>query len=1040
MVPYHPTIPSLHTIYHHLHHSSQSTNLSKIVYAGWLYKRSNEPIVSPTNVGLPNNEPRSTPGVVPELPFSSSTTNATNGLFTEPSQPPLSLTHADSQNESSIHTATDYNHVPSSLDASTTTPNTTEKQADPLRTTPAWQFLCTLLDIPKDWQQLVTETNGVLKHSDDPTGTTDPAVSRLSSSPIPVPASQTRPPARRIHSQSEQGSAEDWQPAEDIIDADGHVWRARYCVLEDGVLYFYRHKADAESSVAVAERQDDSETAADEEAVLLQQQSPPRAGKLSSSFLANYSGSILSQSPRIPKARTHVWEKRLGLVFVGSVRSAEAQYGAHTLELSSLESDNEDCLILRARNADEMGEWFFQLHRSLEVWFKNIMTTSLWHDVGEVFVPETASAWLSPRIRPSETAVPLLSHGHGRSSLNRQRVAEDNDSSLPVMPDDVSPETPLRVTTTIPFMPQGRTGDYRIPNETPLSVDLRPSTPPVFELEEDFLSPEQTAPPPPETEHPAPPKLGKYIPPHLRQKAVGKRYVPPHLRKQSAVTTGGGGTVDTPTAKTSLSLAERLARDESKGISAGVSTGVTTPFPVNSMTPIGTVPAMRMEEPLVMGGCADPNHVHGSVLDARYVPRKASKLYRTAVRPFGYAQSPRWEIGAVSECGAREANEDAYLIVGDLWKAFATMENAERETSLEDLKLEDSPGLFCVFDGHCGDQAARFAAEKFTKYLHGVSQETCLLADQLPSEHVEELIRKAVAQMDTDFCNLSVQDGRAWESGATALIAALFDDDLVIANLGDARGVLSRSVDSKWEGLNGDPGDEGGDWLTLVEDEEYESLVRSETAPRRRCVYRHVTQTHSPARDEERLRIEQCNGWITMEKEIPVSQAHRLDLHDELARDILNRALTREDGGASAPHRLIQIGRVCGELAVSRALGDRDFKALSDPDRVGTGPWQGSGFLPYPENHSRYFHGDLVSNIPDVQSIRVRQSGFADEFLLLACDGLWDVMDADDAVRVTRRLLLDENWPVRQAAARLAKLAMHLGSSDNITVLIVRVK
>jgi hypothetical protein len=43
----------------------------------------------------------------------------------------------------------------------------------------------------------------------------------------------------------------------DYIDpADGHIWRSKYCVLEDGVLYFYRHQADAETPQAHAERQE----------------------------------------------------------------------------------------------------------------------------------------------------------------------------------------------------------------------------------------------------------------------------------------------------------------------------------------------------------------------------------------------------------------------------------------------------------------------------------------------------------------------------------------------------------------------------------------------------------------------------------------------------------------------------------------------------------------------------------------------------------------------------------------------------------------
>ena len=52
----------------------------------------------------------------------------------------------------------------------------------------------------------------------------------------------------------------------------------------------------------------------------------------------------------------------------------------------------------------------------------------------------------------------------------------------------------------------------------------------------------------------------------------------------------------------------------------------------------------------------------------------------------------------------------------------------------------------------------------------------------------------------------------------------------------------------------------------------------------------------------------------------------------------------------------------------------------------------------------------------------------------MACDGLWDVMDSDDAVRIAKELLFDRKLSAKDGAARLAELAQHLGSSDNITV------
>merc|ERR1711862_404767 len=162
------------------------------------------------------------------------------------------------------------------------------------------------------------------------------------------------------------------------------------------------------------------------------------------------------------------------------------------------------------------------------------------------------------------------------------------------------------------------------------------------------------------------------------------------------------------------------------------------------------------------------------------------------------------------------------------------------------------------------------------------------------------------------------------------------------------------------------------------------------------------------------------------------------------------------------PKRILKISRVCGELSVSRALGDCDFKAsfnnpTSNTNHVATTTtnnnnddnnnnnkdllssksksewWEGPDFLPYPKTHTQKFHNDLISGIPDIETMTILPG-----FLILACDGLWDVMDPYDAVRVTKDLLYDKHWSTKKAAARLAELAIHLGSSDNTTVIIIR--
>lgn len=59
--------------------------------------------------------------------------------------------------------------------------------------------------------------------------------------------------------------------------------------------------------------------------------------------------------------------------------------------------------------------------------------------------------------------------------------------------------------------------------------------------------------------------------------------------------------------------------------------------------------------------------------------------------------------------------------------------------------------------------------------------------------------------------------------------------------------------------------------------------------------------------------------------------------------------------------------------------------------------------------------------------------GDADDFLILASDGLWDIIDDDVAVEMVR------NEPdAATAASMLGNCALLRGSMDNITVIVVR--
>lgn len=147
---------------------------------------------------------------------------------------------------------------------------------------------------------------------------------------------------------------------------------------------------------------------------------------------------------------------------------------------------------------------------------------------------------------------------------------------------------------------------------------------------------------------------------------------------------------------------------------------------------------------------------------------------------------------------------------------------------------------------------------------------------------------------------------------------------------------------------------------------------------------------------------------------IPLSDDHKPNRDDEYQR-------IEAAGG-----KVIQWNgfRVFGVLAMSRSIGDRYLK-----------PW----IIPEPE----------VTIIP-----RSRE----DECLVLASDGLWDVMSNEEVCDVARKRILlwhkkngttssssahrgETADPAAQAAADyLSRLALQKGSKDNITVIVVDLK
>lgn len=101
-------------------------------------------------------------------------------------------------------------------------------------------------------------------------------------------------------------------------------------------------------------------------------------------------------------------------------------------------------------------------------------------------------------------------------------------------------------------------------------------------------------------------------------------------------------------------------------------------------------------------------------------------------------------------------------------------------------------------------------------------------------------------------------------------------------------------------------------------------------------------------------------------------------------------------------------GYLNGDLSVSRAIGD----------------WHMKG----PEGSSCPLTAE-----PELQERVLCEE---DEFLILGCDGLWDVMSSQLAVTIARKQLVIHNDPER-CSRELVREALNRKARDNLTVVVV---
>ncbi|CCM05449.1 uncharacterized protein FIBRA_07668 [Fibroporia radiculosa] len=305
-------------------------------------------------------------------------------------------------------------------------------------------------------------------------------------------------------------------------------------------------------------------------------------------------------------------------------------------------------------------------------------------------------------------------------------------------------------------------------------------------------------------------------------------------------------------------------------------------------------------------------------------------------------------------------------------------------------------GFFAIFDGHAGKQAAEWCGQNFAE---------CLL-QSLRSDttgNIPDVLNQTFHDVDANLSKLAEESDGKMHSGCTAVTAFL--------RLEDADGTQSfvpKSFDPLAVALAAaNSHEENG-----VEDSEGESKPKKSASDRLKNAIKGLGERRSPSPPQQHgpSNSEADTAWTPSADAQMRRMLYCANAGD--ARGVLCRAgravrLTYDHKGSDKQEArrimdaggFVMSGRVNGVLAVTRSLGDSSMK-------------------------------EYVVGAPYTTETEL---GEDDEFLILACDGLWDVVDDQKAIELVRGIA-----DTKKAAEELLDYAYKNYSTDNVTVLVVR--
>ncbi|KAJ3896274.1 phosphatase 2C-like domain-containing protein [Lentinula edodes] len=392
----------------------------------------------------------------------------------------------------------------------------------------------------------------------------------------------------------------------------------------------------------------------------------------------------------------------------------------------------------------------------------------------------------------------------------------------------------------------------------------------------------------------------------------------------------------------------------------------------------------------------------------------------------GFSESPNARSKSITT-----ADLDTYGILNrhaakNIWYQVGVSENKGTRRTMEDAHsfVTDfdnirGQGFFAIFDGHAGKHAAEWCGNHFHEYLLDSLRSA-------PEMAVPDLLNRTFHEVDASLSQMCEESDGKIHSGCTAVTAFLRIEDAdghqSFLDLAQSQSPYPESpVATKVQESDEPPSPHGSSGGSVSGDEVTKPKKKSLSDPIKKALRSlgggSISGAISPARKTQ-------SPTPSSPKESKEKKAVRIPPESSRrvlycanagdARGVLCRAgkavrLTYDHKGSDKQEAkritdaggFVMGGRVNGVLAVTRSLGDSSMK-------------------------------DFVVGAPYTTETELIEE---DEFLILACDGLWDVIG--DQAAVNQIKTMDD---AQSASHHLLRYALNNHTTDNVTVVVVRFK